>query len=120
MLRNRRERGEGQLGCLFGLIVLLVACVLAYKLIPVKVKAADMRETVVDESKSAGQHDERVIMRNIMRKAEELEFPVKESDVKIKRNSTYCIIDVTYTVPVDLPGYTYNWNFHHHAENPVF
>jgi hypothetical protein len=120
MLRNRRERGEGQLGCLFGLIVLLVACVLAYKLIPVKVKAADLRETVVDESKSAGQHDERVIMKNILRKAAELEFPVTEDNVKIKRSSTYCTIDVTYTVPVDLPGYTYNWNFHHHAENPVF
>ena len=57
MLSNRRERGEGQFGCLIGLVLLLVACVLAYKLIPVKVKAADMRETVVDEAKSAGQHD---------------------------------------------------------------
>jgi len=120
MLRNRRERGEGQFGCLIGLIILLVACVLAYKLIPVKVKAADLRETVVDEAKSAGQHDEKVIMRNILRKADELDFPVSESNVKIKRKSTYVTIDVTYAVPVDLPGYTFNWNFHHHTENPIF
>ena len=120
MLRKRGERGEGQFGCLIGLVLLLVACVLAYKLVPIKVKAADLRETVVDECKSAGQHDERVIMKNLLRKAQDLDLPVAEKDVKIKRNSTFCSIDVTYTVPVDLPGYTYNWNFHHHAENPIF
>jgi hypothetical protein len=120
MLRNRRERGESQFGCLVGLILLLVAGVLAYKLIPIKVKAADFRDTIVDEAKSAGQHDERVIMKNILRKAEELEFPVTEKDVAIKRSSTYVSIDVKYAVPVDLPGYNFNWNFHHHTENPVF
>lgn len=120
MLRNRRERGESQFGCLVGLIILLVAGVLAYKLIPIKVKAADFRDTIVDEAKSAGQHDERVIMKNILRKAEELEFPVTEKDVTIKRSSTYCSVDVKYAVPVDLPGYKFNWNFHHHTENPVF
>jgi hypothetical protein len=120
MLRNRRERGEGQFGCLVGIVIVLAVGVLAYKLIPVKVKAADLRDTVVNEAKSAGQHDERVIMRNILAKADELEFPVKEENVKIARKSTYVVIDVNYTVPVDLPGYVYNWNFHHHAENPIF
>jgi hypothetical protein len=120
MLRNRRERGESQFGCLVGIIILLVAGVLAYKLIPVKIKAADLRDTIVDEAKSAGQHDEKVIMKTILRKAAELEFPVTEDDVKIKRSSTYITIDVKYTVPVDLPGYLYKWNFHHHTENPIF
>ena len=49
MLRSRHQRGESQFGCLIGLVILLIACVLAYKLIPVKVKAADMRDTMVDE-----------------------------------------------------------------------
>ena len=120
MLRKRGERGEGQFGCLVGIVILLVAGVLAYKLIPIKVKAADMRDTVVDEAKSAGQHDERVIRKNILSKAEELNFPVTDDNIEISRKSTYVIIDVKYTVPVDLPGYKYNWNFHHHAENPIF
>ncbi len=122
MLRNRRgrEKGEGQFGCLIGIVVLLVAGVLAYKMIPIKVKAADLRDTVVDEAKSAGQHDEVVIRRNILQKAKDLNFPVTDENIEISRKSTYVIIDVKYTVPVDLPGYTYNWNFHHHAENPIF
>lgn len=120
MLCNRRQRGEGQFGCLVGIVILLVAGVLAYKLIPVKVKAADMRDTVVDEAKAAAQNDERVIMKTILAKAKELDFPITEENVKIARKRTYVSIDVTYTVPIDLPGYTYNWDFHHHAENPLF
>lgn len=117
MFRNR-QRGESQFGCLVGLILLLAAGVLAYKLIPVKVKAADMRDTVMDEAKSG--HGEKVIIKNILRKAEELEFPITEENIKIKRSSTDISIDVEYTVPIELPGYTYDWNFHHHTENPRF
>lgn len=120
MLRSRHQRGESQFGCLVGLVILLIACVLAYKLIPVKVKAADMRDTMVNEAKSAGQHDEKMIMKIILRKAQELEFPITEENVDINRSSTYIKIDMRYTVPVELPGFTYKWNFHHHTENPIF
>jgi len=120
MVRNRRERGESQFGCLVGVVILLIAAVLAYKLIPIKVKAADLRDTVVDEAKSAGQHDEKVIRRNILAKAEELNFPITDDNIKISRKSTYVVIDVNYSVPVDLPGYKFNWKFEHHAENPIF
>ena len=120
MLRKRRERGEGQFGCLVGLVVVALAGLIAYRMIPIKVKAAELRDTIVDEAKSAGQHDEPIIRRDILQKAKELEFPVADENIDIARKSTYVIIDVKYTVPVDLPGYTYNWNFHHHAENPIF
>lgn len=118
MLHKRRERGESQFGCLVGLILLLAAGVLAYKLIPIKVKAADLRDTVERESKSG--HDEKEITQAILRKADELEFPVTKENIKIKRSSTYITIDVEYAVPVDLPAYKFDWKFHHHTENPRF
>ena len=120
MLRNRRERGEGQFGCLVGLAILLVAGLIAYRMIPVKVKAAELRDTVVDESKSAGQHNDKQIMANILTKAEQLELPVTEKDVKINRRASMITVEVEYTVPVPFPGYTYMWDFKHRAENPVF
>ena len=121
MLRNRHERGEGQFGCLVGLVVLLIAGLVAYKMIPIKVKAAEMRDTVVDEAKSAGQHDNKRITNAILSKAETLELPVAKEDIDIKRKSTEISIDVRYTVPVEFPGgFTYEWNFHHHTENPIF
>jgi hypothetical protein len=120
MQRKIRERGEGQFGCLVGIVFLLLAAMVAYKMIPVKVKAADMRDTVVDEARSAGQHTDAVIMKSILQKAEEMEFSVKESDVIIKRSNASIHVEVSYTVPVEFPGYTYQWNFHHVAENPIF
>ena len=120
MSRNRWERGEGRFGCLVGLVLLLLAGLIAYRMIPVKVKTADLRDTVEDESKSAGRHNDKVIMANILHKAEQLELPVTKDDVRIKRANSYIKIDVKYTVPVEFPGYTYQWEFRHHAENPIF
>lgn len=120
MTRNRRERGEGQFGCLVGLVLLLVAGLIAYRLIPVKVKSADLRDTVIDESKSAGRHNDKAIVGNIMNKAKQLDLPVKESDIRVNRTPNYIRVEVKYTVPVEFPGYTYNWSFRHYYENPIF
>ena len=121
MLRNGRERGEGKLGCLFGLVILLIALLIAYKMIPIKVKAAEMRDIVTDEARSAGTHRDNVILDNILERAKQLELPVTKDNVSIVRSSNSMItIDVKYTVPVEFPGYTYQWEFHHHAENPIF
>lgn len=120
MLRNRRERGEGQFGCLVGLALLLVAALVAYKMIPIKVKAAEMRDVVVDEAKSAGQHTNKQMTQAILLKAEQLEFPVSEQNIVIKRAANTVRVDVEYVVPVEFPGYTYQWKFHHSSENPIF
>jgi len=120
MLRNRRERGEGQFGCLVGLALLAIAALIAFKMIPIKVKAAEMRDVVYDESKSAGQHNNQQIMQAILHKAEQLQLPVTEKDVSIERANQAITVEVRYTVPVDFPGYTYQWSFHHKAENPIF
>ncbi|HVR38754.1 MAG TPA: hypothetical protein VMU84_06635 [Thermoanaerobaculia bacterium] len=120
MRRNRRERGEGQFGCVIGLLLLLIAIFVAYKMIPVKVKAAEMRQTVVDEAKSAGLHNDNVIRKSILAKAEELDLPITTDDVEIVRKNSNIKVDVSYVVPVEFPGFTYQWKFHHNAENPIF
>lgn len=120
MLRNRRERGEGQFGCLVGLVLLLLAGLVAYRLIPVKVRAAEMRDTLIDESKSAGQHSDRQIKESILHKAKQLELPVDPANVIVRRSPNYIRVEMTYTVPVEFPGYTYHWKFKHNYENPVF
>jgi hypothetical protein len=130
MRRRRREAGEGQLGCMVGVIFFLLAVFLAFKLIPVKVKAADLRQTVIDESKSAGTHTDEVIRKAILTKAESLGLPVTDENIEIARGavagsasslgSNNITVDVDYIVPVQFPGKVYKWHFHHHAENPIF
>ncbi len=120
MRLRRRERGEGQAGCIFGLIVLALGVFIAWKMIPIKVKAAEVRQVVVDEAKSAGTHRDQVIMNNILAKAREDKLPITENDIKISRGNNEITVEVNYTVPVDFPGYTYQWHFNHTATNPIF
>ncbi len=120
MPRKRRELGEGQIGCLVGLVLLLVAGMVAYKMIPIKVRAAEMRETVIDEAKSAGAHTDKQMISAILREAERLDLPVAEENIEIVRRAGQVRVDVKYTVVVEFPGYVYNWNFHHKQENPIF
>ena len=42
MRKSRRQRGESNAGCLFGLIILAVVAYFAYKMIPAKIKTADL------------------------------------------------------------------------------
>ena len=120
MRTRRHERGEGNLGCIFGLIILGLAIFVAWKMIPVKVRAADLRQTVIDEAKSAGSHQDDRIKAGILAKAREVELPVTEDDIKISRHNSDITVDVDYVIPIVFPGYTYQWHINHHAENPIF
>jgi hypothetical protein len=120
MRKSRRERGESQFGCLLGLILLGIAIFVAWKMIPVKVKAAEMRQTVVDEAKSAGTHNDERIKAAIMAKAREDDLPVTEENIIIVRANGEITVTVSYIVPIVFPGYTYQWHITHSANNPIF
>ncbi len=123
MLRNRRHQlGEGNFGCLVGLVLLAVGGLIAFKLVPIKVKAAEIRQVVEDESKAAGLpgHGDDHIRYMIKQKAQEDSLPITDENIKIVRKSGTIVVDLDYTVPVQFPGYTYNWHIEHHAENPIF
>ncbi|MEO8033105.1 MAG: hypothetical protein ABI837_01650 [Acidobacteriota bacterium] len=121
MRRKRHERGEGNFGCLVGLVVLLLAIFVAYKMIPIKVKNAEIREACADEAKSAGTHGDDTIRKNIIQRAKDNQLPITDENIKIDRSVNNTIkLDVEYEVPVDFPGFVYHWHFHHHMENPIF
>src|SRR5205085_10348732 len=107
MRKSRRERGEGNAGCLFGLIVLALALFIAYKMVPAKIKTADLRQTITDEARMGGAHNDGVIMKQIMAKAREQSLPVTEDNVKISRGTNDITVTVDYDVPIDFPGKTW-------------
>ncbi|HEX7151178.1 MAG TPA: hypothetical protein VF618_06800 [Thermoanaerobaculia bacterium] len=102
------------------MLLLLAGVFIAYKMIPVKVRTADLRQTVTDEARAAGTHEDPQIIRAILGEAERLNLPVGKEDIEIVRRRDSIRIDVKYMVPVPFPGFTYEWNFHHVAENPIF
>ena len=120
MTHRARQRGEINFGCLLGLVFLAVAVFISYKMVPVKVRAAELKQTIEDEAKSAGMHRDDRITEAIVSKAQEQNLPVKPDDVKIKRYGGEITVDVEYTVPIDFPGYVYPWHQHIVAQNPIF
>ena len=71
MRRTRNQAGEGQGGCLIGLILLVAVGFVSFKMIPVKVKTAELRQAVQDQAKGAGlpRHSDGYIMKVLLAKA---------------------------------------------------
>lgn len=120
MLIRMNQRGEGKLGCIIGLLILVAAVFVAYKMIPVRVRATEFRDAVHDNARAAGRMSQEAIRKAIAVKAFELKLPITEKDIDLKRTSDSISIKVDYVVPVEFPGYTYNWPFSVDANYPVF
>ena len=120
MRRSSRERGEGQFGCIIGLIILAVGGIIAWKVIPLKVKRAEVRQVIVDEAKSAGMHGDDRIRKAIIEAAQEDNLPVTDDSIKINRGNNAITVEVDYVVPIEFPGYTYQWHVHDEQTNPIF
>src|SRR5687768_14308025 len=103
MRRNRSERGESQFGCLVGVVLFLVVIFVAWKIVPVKLRATTLKQQVTDMAKSAGQYDDARILNAILDTAKKEELPVTEKDVVIQRTGSNIRVEVKYMVPVKFP-----------------
>lgn len=120
MRPNRREQGEGKIGCVLWTLALILAGMVAWKMVPVKIASAQMHDFIEDQAKFAANMPPDEIKRRIMVQARDLELPVDEKQVVVQRIGDSIRMSCTYTVPVDLPFYTYNWNFTHQVNRPIF
>jgi ABC-type amino acid transport substrate-binding protein len=57
------------------------------------------------------------IRKTILAKAQELELPVDEDNVKVEANQSKVTVNIDYTVPVDFKVYTWQLHFTDSSEN---
>ncbi len=121
MARRSAERGESNLGCIIWLVVLALAVLVCWKMIPVKVNSAEMADYLVEvaQFQAAGRPPEE-LKKLILNRAAELGLPLLKENVTVVRTGDRIRMTVDYTVPVDFPGYTYNWHFRHEVDRPIF
>ncbi|HUK12772.1 MAG TPA: hypothetical protein VLW17_05675 [Thermoanaerobaculaceae bacterium] len=122
-----RERGEGKLGCVLGLAVLVVAAVVGVKAVPVRLAVADLEDYCVHEAERASvmrEHDgrtpEQQIADGILLEAEKENLPVAKDQIKVWRDSEEEHIEVKYRVSIDFIVYTYNWDVVHRVDRNRF
>jgi hypothetical protein len=121
MPRRTAQRGEGNLGCIVWLLVLAIAVMISWKMIPVKVNNAELVDfmTEVAQFQSAQKTPEE-ISKIIIARAGELGIPLTKENITVTKTRDRVRMTVDYTMPVQFPGYTYNWHFRHELDRPIF
>jgi hypothetical protein len=121
MRRRIAERGEGNLGCILWLLVLGLAVMISVKAVPVKIASAEMYDYMDEVARSAGVNTTAEdIEKALLQRAADLKLPLDKDHVTVERQGDRVRMRVEYTVPVELPGYTYNWHFVHELDRPIF
>lgn len=124
---NRRfERGDVPVGCLVGLVVLLLAVLVAMRVVPIMVSVGEMDREIkilADRANRLEYSNER-IKEDILYKAKALDLPFTEEfgekNIRMERAGGRFKVWVDYTVEVDLVVYTYYWDKHHYENRPLF
>jgi hypothetical protein len=114
------QRGEARLGCILWTLALAIALLIGWKMIPVKLRSVQLYDYMVEEAKFGNYSSPESIKKGILREARRLDLPVSEKKVKVERIGDRIRMKVSYTVPVEFPGYTYEWEFNHEVDRPLF
>lgn len=120
MLRKIRQTGEGKLGCAIWLLLLAALVMTGFKMIPIKIAGAELYDFMDDQAKFGARTPPEEIKKRILRRAEELGIAVEPDNVTVTKPSGRVRMTAKYTVPVDLMVFTYDWDFEHIVDKPVF
>ena len=120
-----RERGEGQIGCVLTLGVLVLVAAVLYKIVPVYYANSSLADTANDLSSKAGILSVPALEQQLKSKAKELEIPEALAPGAIKvtvagdKAAGNCTIHLKYTRKVDIFGaYEYPVDFDKSVMNP--
>jgi hypothetical protein len=120
MRRRNAERGEGNLGCILWAIVLGLAILVAWKIIPVKIASAQLYDFMKEQAKFAANEAPDQIANKILWRAQELRLPLDKDHISVKRIGDSIKMEAIYTVPVEFPGKTYEMHFDHQVDLPIY
>jgi hypothetical protein len=121
MARRIAERGESNLGCILWLVLLSIAVLISWKMIPVKVNSAELSDYMVEVAQfQSARNPPEELKQMILNRAAELRLPLTKDGVTVVRTGDRIRMTVDYTVPVEFPGYTYNWHFRQELDRPIF
>lgn len=115
-------RGEGKAGCIIWSLLLLFAALVAYRYVPAKVSAMQLKDQMEELAmmQSTSRKPADFFVKQILSRAEELQLPVKEADVKVSKSQKRVVMDVKFTVVLDLLVTDYPMKFNIHVDRQIF
>lgn len=120
-MRIRRiAAGDSKLGCVVWVVLLGIFVMVALKAVPVKIHSSQFYDYMEGQAKFVRRPTKALLTRRVLEKAHQLDLPLDKKDLKVVVGGARVIIAVKYTVPLEFPGYTYNWDFDYKIDRPVF
>ena len=120
MAQWRSQAGDTRAGCFLWLVLLAIFVMIAWKVVPVKIKSAELQSFMEEQAQFAYHASPQALKKRILNKTKELGLPVNQKNIKVERRGPRIVLSCRYTVPLEFPFYTYNWNIKHLVDRPVF
>jgi hypothetical protein len=122
-MRSISERGEGKLGTIVGLAVLVGALLAAWNIVPIFIADYSFADKLHEFARmNRYQHNDERIMDLVMREAgkQRIDVYLGRSGCKITTRETSRTIDCRYQRNVEiLPGWKHNFRFSPSADQPL-
>lgn len=114
------SRGEGRLGCILWLLVAGVVGMIAVKAVPVKLTDVEFADYIEEQAQFSGRASGETIQKRILKRAKELDIPLKQKNLRVEKSTRRVRIQCSYTVTLDFGVYSYDWEFEHDLDRPIF
>jgi hypothetical protein len=98
------EEGKGSAGCIFALVLMAIFLFIAFKVGPAYYNNSSFKGDVTQATGRIGARSskEDVVIQSLIQLAEKNKIRLKKENIKIRRFSGQILIEIDYTVPVDL------------------
>lgn len=117
---RKMARGEGRFGCIMWTALLITVGFMAFKVIPIQVAKMQLADFMEEMALTEPRQKERVFERRILERADELDLPIEKRDITIRKTNKRIVMDVEFTVVLDLVFTEYPWNFSIHIDRDIF
>jgi hypothetical protein len=122
MRRSRGIRGGANVGCIVWLVILGLVGYVLMKVIPVKIATSEFYDTMQEQTSFGSIKDAKFIEYEILKKAEELQLPIKKENLKITKTTNAMTVEAHYEITIDFfnGAYKYVWKFDPVVTRPLF
>lgn len=120
MRRFGLQRGEGRIGCLFWILVLMIVALIGSRVIPVKIATMQLEDHIDDLVIAHPRSPQSFFEKEIRTRAEQLDLKIPKNQIKVRRTDERIIIDIRFTVPLDFIVYQHDWNVVIYQDLDVF
>lgn len=120
MVTRIRQSGQGKLGCIVWVLLFVIGAMAASKMIPIRMKVGQLTDFAAGQAERAGRAPADTIRNRLFKKAQELDLPVAKEQIRVEKRGDKIRIAMSFTVPVEFPGYTYQWEFDIDREWDIF